>query len=221
MCSSLSPPYHLTCILRYVCRCKPSYLSSTTKLWPPIQGRRMFTPKSRNKRTRSRMAAAAKAVNARAAVASSAYIALGYCKVMVAIARGAVIPQNRIRNDLRRTEIQKFPGGACPQTPLACTLCARVCLPRTVLSSHSPAGPVRMSFHRPCNTRINWKLAACQYHWCTGTLYACVSTCGSSRHSIRVLILRSLLHAPYSHWDRANRYWSPTATDDRTSFTPA
>ncbi len=70
------------------------------------------------------MAATAKAVNARAAVASSAYIALGYCEVKVAIARG---PQNRIRSDLRRPdhEIQKFSGGACPQTPLACALRAR------------------------------------------------------------------------------------------------
>ncbi len=76
-------------------------------------------------------------------------IALGYCEVKVAIARGPVIPQNRIRSDLRRPEIQKFPGGACPQTPPACALCARVCLPCTVLSLHYPAGPVQMSFRRP------------------------------------------------------------------------
>ncbi len=104
----------------------------------PADAGSMFTPNSRNKRARSWMAAAAKAVNARAAVASSAYIALGYCEVKVAIARGPVIPPNRITSDLRRPEIQKFPGGGCLQTPLACVLRARVRLPRTVLSSHSP-----------------------------------------------------------------------------------
>ncbi len=54
----------------------------------PADAGPMFTPKSRNKRTRSWMAAAVKAVNARTAVASSACIALGYCEVKVAIARG-------------------------------------------------------------------------------------------------------------------------------------
>ncbi len=98
----------------------------------------MFTPKSRNKRTRSWIAAAAKAVNTRAVVASSAYTALGYCEVKVAIARGPVIPQNRIRSDLRRPEIKKIPGGACPQTPLPCALRARILLPCTVLSSQFP-----------------------------------------------------------------------------------
>ena len=29
------------------------------------------------------------------------------------------LPQNCTRNDLSRPEIQNFPGGACPQTPLA------------------------------------------------------------------------------------------------------
>ncbi len=50
----------------------------------PANAGPMFTPKSRNKRARSwnsNWAAAAQAVNARAAVASSAYIALGYCEV--------------------------------------------------------------------------------------------------------------------------------------------
>ncbi len=41
----------------------------------------MFTPKSQNKRARLWTAAAAQAVDARVAVASSAYIALGYCEV--------------------------------------------------------------------------------------------------------------------------------------------
>ncbi len=48
------------------------------------------------------------------------------------------MPQNRTRSDLRGLENQKFPGGACPQTPLACALCACVRLPRTVLSSKFP-----------------------------------------------------------------------------------
>ena len=30
----------------------------------------------------------------------------------------AISPQDYARNDLRRSEIQNFPGGACPQTPL-------------------------------------------------------------------------------------------------------
>ncbi len=50
----------------------------------PVNAGPMFTPKSRNKRARSwnsNWAAAAQAVNARAAVAYSAYIALGYCEV--------------------------------------------------------------------------------------------------------------------------------------------
>ncbi len=46
--------------------------------------------------------------------------------------------QNHTRSDLRRPEIQKFPGGACPQTPLACALRADIRLPRTVLSSQFP-----------------------------------------------------------------------------------
>ncbi len=48
------------------------------------------------------------------------------------------MPQNRTRSDLRRPENQKFPGGACPQIPLACALRACVRLPRTVLSSQFP-----------------------------------------------------------------------------------
>ncbi len=36
----------------------------------------------------------------------------------------AISPRNCTRNDLRRPEIQNFPGGACPQTPLAGALCA-------------------------------------------------------------------------------------------------
>ncbi len=111
----------------------------------------MFTPKSLNKRARSWMAAAAKAVNARAAVASSAYIALGYCDVKVAIARGPVIPQNRIRSDLRRPEIKKNSWeGMPPDPPSLYASRARVTLPCTVLSSHSPAGPVQLSFRCPC-----------------------------------------------------------------------
>ncbi len=110
----------------------------------------MFTPKSRYERAPSWMAAVAKAVNACATVASSDCKALGYCEVKVAIARGPVIPQNRITSDLRRPEIQKSPGGACPRTPIAYALRARIRLPRTVLSSHSPTGTVRMSFHCPC-----------------------------------------------------------------------
>ncbi len=50
----------------------------------PANAGPMFTPKSRNKRARSwnsNWAAVAQAVNARAAVASSAYIALSYCEV--------------------------------------------------------------------------------------------------------------------------------------------
>ncbi len=50
----------------------------------PANAGPMFTPKSRNKSARSwnsNWAAAAQAVNAHAAVASSAYIALGYCEV--------------------------------------------------------------------------------------------------------------------------------------------
>ena len=34
----------------------------------------------------------------------------------------AILPQNCIRNDLRRPEIRNFPGGAYPQTPLAARL---------------------------------------------------------------------------------------------------
>ncbi len=67
-----------------------------------------------------------------------------------AIATGAVMPQNRTRSDLRRPEIQKFPGGgACPQTPLAGARSAPsfVYLLQYCLHS-SPAGPVRMSFRR-------------------------------------------------------------------------
>ncbi len=83
----------------------------------PADAGPMFTPKSRNKRARLWMAAAAKAVNARAAVASSAYIALGYCNVKVAIARGPVIPQHRIRSDLRRPEIKRNSWGGMPPDP--------------------------------------------------------------------------------------------------------
>ncbi len=100
----------------------------------PADAGPMFTPKSRNKRAcswNSNWAAATLAVNAPAAVASSAWL----LRSQAAIARGPVMPQNRIRSNLRRPEIHKFPGGASPQTPLACALRARVRLPRTVLSS--------------------------------------------------------------------------------------
>ena len=33
--------------------------------------------------------------------------------------RSEIFPQEYTRNDLRRSEIQNFPWGACPQTPLA------------------------------------------------------------------------------------------------------
>ncbi len=130
----------------------------------PADAGPMFTPKSRNKRARSWMAAAAKAVNAHAAVASSTYIALDYCEVKVAIAKGPGIPPNRIRSVIRRPEIQKFPGGGgqCPQIPLAYALRARVCSPCTVLASHSPAGPVRMSFRRPCIQGEQKALSSCE-----------------------------------------------------------
>ncbi len=107
----------------------------------PANAGPMFTPKSRNKRARSwnsNWAAAAQAVNARAAVASSAYYSAWLLRSQAAIATGAVMPQNRTRSDLRGPEIQKFPGGACPQTPLACALRTRVRLPCTVLSSQFP-----------------------------------------------------------------------------------
>ncbi len=66
----------------------------------------------------SNWAAAAQAVNACAAVASSAYIALGYCEVkQLRIATGAVMPQNRTRSDLRGSEIQNLGGGMPPDPP--------------------------------------------------------------------------------------------------------
>ncbi len=74
------------------------------------------------------MAAAAKAVNAHAAVASSAYIALGYCEVKVAIARGPVYPKIASEAILEGLKFKNFLVGM-PQTPLACTLCTRVCIP--------------------------------------------------------------------------------------------
>ncbi len=77
---------------------------------------------SRNKRARSwnsHWAAAAQAVKARGAVASSAYIALAWLlQSQAAIATGGGgMPQNRARSDLRGPEIQNFPGGAAPRHP--------------------------------------------------------------------------------------------------------
>ncbi len=108
----------------------------------PANAGPIFTPKSRNKRTHSwnsNSAAAAQAINTRAAVAFSAYNnSARLLRSQAAIARGPVMPENRIRSDLRRPEIQKFPGGACPQIPLACALRAHVRLAHTVLSSQFP-----------------------------------------------------------------------------------
>ncbi len=88
----------------------------------PADAGPMFTQKSRNKRARSWnsiSAAAAQAVNACAAVACfQCLYSTWLLRSQAAIARGPVVPPNRIRSDLRRPEIQKnFLGGMPPDRP--------------------------------------------------------------------------------------------------------
>ncbi len=65
----------------------------------------------------SNWAAAAQAVNARAAVASSAYIALGYLQSQAAIATGLLCPKIAPGAILEGLKFKNFLGGHAPTPP--------------------------------------------------------------------------------------------------------